>query len=250
MTRSLSESPLRFSAAIFDFDETIVNLEPQHNAAAEALCRESGSDYLDMPEDFRNSSGRRVVDEVAEMRRFFGWQCSTADLYERRQNLFLEACRSTDIVPMTGAIHVVRTLHDRGLRLGIASSGIRQSIEEILALLGLRELFTAIVAGEQVERGKPDPETYLTTAGLLALRPGDCLVFEDSSVGVAAAQSAGMFCVAVRNPHAQIRQDLSAANMEVQSFEELDLDALLDPSMDDGPAVKAGDTLTDPGGAA
>ena len=233
MTGSLSESPRRFSAAIFDFDETIVNLEAQHNAAAEALCRESGSDYLDMPADFRNSSGRRVVDEVAEMRRFFGWQRSTADLYARRQELFLEVCRSAEIVPMTGVISVARALHDRGLRLAIASSGIHPAIEEILVRLGLREPFTAIVAGEQVERGKPDPETYLTAARMLAVSPAECVVFEDSSVGVQAARSAGMYCVAIRNPHAQIWQDLSAANLEVGSFAEIDLEALVEQQTSD-----------------
>jgi HAD superfamily hydrolase (TIGR01509 family) len=224
MTGSLSESEPRFTGAIFDFDETLVNLEVQHNAAAEELCRENGSDYLTMPAAFRNSSGRRVVDEVDEMRRFFGWNRATAELYERRQELFLEACRSTEIVPMPGAVHAVRTLHARGLPLAIASSGIRVSIDEILTRLGLRDLFTAIVAGEQVEHGKPHPETYLTAARMLGVPPAGCLVFEDSSVGVAAARAAGMYCVAIRNPKARIRQDLSGANMEVNSFEELNLE--------------------------
>jgi len=240
MTGSLSESPLRFSAAIFDFDETIVNLEVQHNAAAEALCRENGSDYLDMPESFRNSSGRRVVDEVDEMRRFFGWKAPAAALYIRRQELLIEACRSADIVPMTGVIEVIRALHDRGLELAIASSGIGRSIEEILARLGLRERFTAIVTGDEVERGKPHPETYLTAARRLRANPDRCLAFEDSSVGVRAARAAGMYCVAVRNPHALVRQDLSAASMQVDSFEELDLDALLHPSTDEPRAVESG----------
>lgn len=249
MTGSLTESHGQFSAAVFDFDETMVNLEAQHNAAAEALCRENGCDYLEMPADFRNSSGRRVVDEVAEIRRFFGWRRPTADLYARRRELFLEACRTADIVPMTGVIAVVRALHDRGLRLAIASSGIRQSIEEILLRLGLGQLFTAIVAGEQVDRGKPDPETYLTAARLLAVSPDRCLVFEDSSVGVAAARAAGMYCVAVRNPHAQIRQDLSAANMEVESFDDLDLGAFLDQAVDEARAAECGSAFTRRSGA-
>jgi HAD superfamily hydrolase (TIGR01509 family) len=211
-----------------------VNLEAQHNAAAEALCRENGSDYLAMPESFRNSSGRRVVDEVDEMRRFFGWQRETAALYARRQELFLESCRSAALLPMPGVLDAIRALHGRGLLLGIASSGIGRSIEEILLRLGVRHLFTAIVAGEQVEHGKPHPETYLTAARLLGVDPGHCLVFEDSSVGVRSARAAGMVCVAVRNAGAQIRQDLSAANLEVGGFEELDLDTLLHRATDGG----------------
>src|SRR5207248_297194 len=60
-----------FDAAIFDFDETMIELEAQHSAASEALCRELGSDYRALPESFRLSSGRRILDEVREMRERF-----------------------------------------------------------------------------------------------------------------------------------------------------------------------------------
>ncbi|HYO78639.1 MAG TPA: HAD family phosphatase, partial [Thermoanaerobaculia bacterium] len=56
--------------------------------------------------------------------------------------------------------------------------------------------------------------------------PAECIVFEDSNVGVVAAKRAGMYCVAVRNPRAQTRQDLSAADVIVDSMREVDLTAL------------------------
>lgn len=227
MGQSLSENRPRFAAAIFDFDETIVNLEGQHDAASNALCREMGSDYLRMPEVFRNSSGRRVIDDVAEMIHFFGWNRPLHELYQRRQQLFLEECRRADIQALPGVIDILRALDDRGLRLAIASSGLPLSIDEVLGGLGIRTLFDAVVAGDQVDRGKPDPEIYLTAAARLAVSPARCIVFEDSTVGVLAARAAGMFCIAIRNPRAKIRQDLSAADREVASFVELDLDQLL-----------------------
>jgi HAD superfamily hydrolase (TIGR01509 family) len=214
---------LRFDAAIFDFDETMVNLERQHDDASHALCRELGSNYLEMPHEFRHSSGRRVVDDVAEMIRFFRWTRSLDDLYERRQALFLEECRRSEIEPLPGVLETVEELHSRGLRLAIASSGIPASIEEILQRFGIRDRFQVIVAGDQVRRGKPDPEIYLTTASRLNALPERCVVFEDSEVGVRAAKAAGMYCIAVRNPRATIRQDLSAADREVASFTEVDL---------------------------
>jgi beta-phosphoglucomutase-like phosphatase (HAD superfamily) len=112
-------------------------------------------------------------------------------------------------------------LQDRGVMLAITSSAVRSSIETILARLGLRDAFTLIVDGSEVVHGKPDPEAYLITARKLEIAPEYCVVLEDSQVGVVAAKRAGMFCIAVRNPHAQLRQDLSAADVIVNSMTEL-----------------------------
>jgi HAD superfamily hydrolase (TIGR01509 family) len=211
----------RFSAAVFDFDETIIDLEPQHTAAHAALCREQGSDYAAMPESFRLGSGRRIIDDIRDMRAHFGWSAAEEELFARRQELFDAVCRSSELVLMEGVRDMVVALRDRGLTLAITSSAVASSIEAILERLELRASFSLIVDGSEVVRGKPDPEAYLLTARRLGLPPARCLVFEDSHVGVAAAKRAGMFCVAVRNPHAQIRQDLSGADVVVESMVEL-----------------------------
>lgn len=211
----------RFSAAIFDFDETIIDLEPQHTSAHAALCREQGSDYAAMPESFRLGSGRRIIDDIRDMRGHFAWSASEEELFARRQELFDAVCRASDLVLMAGVRDLISALRERGLTLAITSSAVGSSIEMILERLGLRESFPLIVDGSEVVHGKPDPEAYLLTARKLGLAPEQCLVFEDSQVGVEAAKRAGMFCVAVRNPHAQIRQDLSAADLVVGSMMEL-----------------------------
>jgi HAD superfamily hydrolase (TIGR01509 family) len=213
-------------AFIFDFDETIIDLEPQHTAAHAALCREQGSDYGDMPESFRKGSGRRIIDDIAEMRAHFGWREPEAELFERRQAHFDAVCRHAELVPMAGVVDVVRALRQTGAPMAITSSAVRSSIEVILERLGLREAFDLIVDGSEVERGKPDPEAYVLTARLLGVPAPDCVVFEDSGVGVVAAKRAGMFCVAVRNPSAQVRQDLDSADVIVGSMSEVDVRSL------------------------
>jgi beta-phosphoglucomutase-like phosphatase (HAD superfamily) len=112
------------------------------------------------------------------------------------------------------------------MALGIASSGLRPSIEEILERLGILRSFRAIVGGEDVSTGKPDPEPYVKAAAILGVAPECCLVFEDSSVGVAAAKASGAVCVAVRNPLAKIRQNLDDADLVIDGFRALDLDAI------------------------
>ncbi|HWS72721.1 MAG TPA: HAD family phosphatase [Thermoanaerobaculia bacterium] len=215
--------PIRFSAAIFDFDETMIDLEQQHTDASAALCRELGDDYERMPESWRRGSGRRVIDDVRDLRAFFGWQRDVDELFALRQRHFDELCRTADLALLPGVERIVRALHERGVTLAVTSSAVGSSIDTILRRFGLRELFALIVDGSEVVHGKPDPEAYLLTARRLRVAPRECIVFEDSEVGVAAAKAAGMECIAIRNPRAQQRQDLSAAKAVVESFEELEL---------------------------
>lgn len=213
-------------AAIFDFDETMVLLEEQHDAAASRLALEHGDDYHRMPASFRHRSGYRVIDDVDEMRRFFGWPENLDALYARRLELFNAECREHPVPLLPGVAGAIIALERRGMALAVASSGLRPSIEEILGRLGILRSFRAIIGGEDVTRGKPDPEPYLRASAALGVEPPSCLVFEDSSVGVAAAKAAGSICVAVRNPRAQIRQDLDAADLVIDGFPMLDLEAI------------------------
>lgn len=208
-------------AVIFDFDETIIDLEPQHTEAHDALCRAMHSDFNEMPASFRNSSGLRIIDDIRQMRAHFGWSETEDELMGLRGGFFDDACGRSQLVAMPGAIEVVRALHARGFTLAIASSAVGSSIDIILRRLGIRDAFELIVDGSEVVHGKPDPEAYLVTARKLGVPPQACVVIEDSHVGVIAAKRAGMYCIAVRNPHAQIRQDLSAADEIVESLEAL-----------------------------
>lgn len=199
----------------------MIDLEPQHTAAHIALCRAMNADYAAMPEEFRKGSGRRIVDDIREMRTFFGWSTSEEELFAVRQRAFDRLCEEADLALMPGVERVVRELHARGLTLAVTSSAVRGAIEAILRRFALRELFALIIDGSDVDKGKPDPEAYLVTAARLGLAPAQCLVFEDSEVGVLAAKAAGMFCIAVRNPHAQMRQELGRADVVVDSMRAL-----------------------------
>ena len=211
----------RFAAAIFDFDETIIDLEPQHTAAHEALCRDLGCEYAQMPVSFRLGSGRRIIDDIREMRAHFGWSASEEELFARRQRHFDDVCDHADLEAMEGVEEMVEEVRTWGIPMAITSSAVGSSIDAILRRLGLRDAFTLIVDGSEVTHGKPDPEAYLLTARKLYVNPEHCVVFEDSHVGVVAAKRAGMFCVAVRNPKAQEFQDLSAADIVVNSMRAL-----------------------------
>jgi HAD superfamily hydrolase (TIGR01509 family) len=217
--------PTTVKAALFDFDQTMIDLEPQHVAASAELCREMGSDYEQLPDWIRFESGRRILDEITEMRAIFGWTLPVDELLARRQTFFRAACESSPLVLLPCVEEVVRKLRSQGLILAVTSSAVGPEIDALLRRFGLREAFATIVDGSMVTHGKPDPEAYLVTAKVLGVAPGECIVFEDSHVGVRAAKAAGMYCVAVRAAHTHLPQDVSAADLIVRSFCELHFDA-------------------------
>lgn len=207
-------------AAIFDFDELLINLQTLHFAADRAALADLGYDYDDLPDAIRfGSSGRRISELLAEMRTHFTIADPVDALMQRRQDHFLAALRDAPILPaMPGAIAAINALHAAGYPLAVTSSGIRAYIDLVLGRLGIADRFTVVVTGADVTHGKPHPEPYLVTAARLDLSPATCVVFEDATVGVLAAKAAGMRCIAVPNPDAMQAQDLSAADLVLPSL--------------------------------
>jgi beta-phosphoglucomutase-like phosphatase (HAD superfamily) len=75
--------------------------------------------------------------------------------------------------------------------VAIVSAAARSEIEPVVAASGIGDVLTLIVSQDDVANGKPNPECYLAAARLLAVEPGEMLVFEDTDVGVTAARAAG-----------------------------------------------------------
>src|SRR5919198_2392648 len=211
------------AAAIFDVDELLVSLEPQHKEAERLLVEEIGHRCADLPHEIRTASGRRVWDVVADIHAHFGWMQPLQEVFDRRQALFTALLESAEITPMPGAADAVALLHGAGYLLAVASSGVRGYLETVLQRLGLRRYLGVLVSGEDVTHGKPDPEPYLLAAARLNVAPAQCVVFEDAAVGVRAARAAGMACIGVPNPAALQLQDLSLADLILPSLEHFEL---------------------------
>lgn len=213
-------SDMTIRAAIFDFDELLINLQTWHFAADRAALASLGHDYDDLPDVIRlGSSGRRISELLAEIRAHFGIADSVDMLMQRRQEHFLAALRDAPTLPaMPGAVAAINALHAAGYPLAVTSSGIREYIMLVLDRLGITDRFAVIITGADVTHGKPHPEPYLVTAERLGLPPAACVVFEDATVGVRAAKAAGMRCIAVPNPDATQLQDLSAADLVLPSL--------------------------------
>jgi HAD superfamily hydrolase (TIGR01509 family) len=106
------------------------------------------------------------------------------------------ACSSAELVVHEGALELVDAVRARGGRTALVTSSYRVLVDAVLAELG-RHRFDAVITGDEVTRGKPDPEPYLTACERLGVEPRHAVVVEDALNGVVAAETAGCAVVVV-----------------------------------------------------
>jgi HAD superfamily hydrolase (TIGR01509 family) len=137
----------------------------------------------------------RTAQKLTEM--FLGQPCSEEEarrLATAKRAMFREICNPSFVPGMVPLLHDLR---GRGYRLGLVTGSAWSVVDESLAPSGVAKLFDAIVTGDQVSEGKPDPEPYCTAAARLGLPPSECLAIENAPLGIQSAKSAGMACVAL-----------------------------------------------------
>ncbi len=124
---------------------------------------------------------------------------------------------------MPGVIEILEFFKSNNLKIGLASNSSHNLIEVVLEKVGIKDYFDFLSSAQDVEKGKPDPAVYLYAAKNLGVEPKECLVFEDSIIGITAAKNAGMKVVAVpeKTDFNNIAFDL--ADYKIQSLSEFQL---------------------------
>ncbi|KAJ6714463.1 5-AMINO-6-(5-PHOSPHO-D-RIBITYLAMINO)URACIL PHOSPHATASE CHLOROPLASTIC [Salix viminalis] len=121
----------------------------------------------------------------------------------------------------TGSKEFVNILMRYNIPMALVSTRPRKTLEKAIRTIGIEGYFTAIVAAEDVHRGKPDPEMFIYAAQLLNFIPQRCIVFGNSNQAVEAAHDAFMKCVAVASKHPVY--ELGAADLAVRKLNELSI---------------------------
>lgn len=190
----------RFKAVIFDLDGTLLD--------SMWLWREIDIEYLgglgtDIPDDLQKAiEGKSFMETALYFKERFKISDTVEQIMEYWNKMAMSKyCNKVMLKP--GARELIIKLHNKNIKLGIATSNSRELTRAALSSREIYEYFTAIVTGSDVKQGKPNPEIYIKTAELLGVSPGECLVFEDVPQGILAAKNAGMTVCAVEDEYSR-----------------------------------------------
>jgi HAD superfamily hydrolase (TIGR01509 family) len=210
--------------AIFDHDGVLVDTLKLHQDAWEELGRQTGMalspELIHQTFGMTNPSILRLVagDTITD--------AEIAGLSDRKEVCYRDLARGR-IALMDGVREVLDALTESGIALAIGSSGVRANLDMTVSECGLDGRFVKITSLEDVTRGKPDPQVFLTAAAGAGVEPERAVVFEDAPVGVQAAKAAGMYAVGVESSNpAQVLWDAGADEV-VADLRSYDVPALL-----------------------
>jgi HAD superfamily hydrolase (TIGR01509 family) len=180
---------------VFDLDGTLADNMHWHAEAFHRFVRRHGLPPL-TPDIRRAIDGKRNVEIMPIL---FDRPLSAGEidaLAFEKEELYRELSRGK-VRPVAGAPALIETLERAGVPWAVATSAPRANVAHTLGELGLSTRAAAIALSDEVPRGKPFPDVYLRAAELVGVPPWACLAFEDAPVGVAAARTAGMRCLAL-----------------------------------------------------
>lgn len=186
-------------AVIFDLEGTLVDLFDYHVHAYDQLFYGKFGIHF-QKEDLSSRYGMLPKDIVRDFLASHGMreQVDFARLAEEKQKLFRKISNN-NVKVMPGTVKLLQQLKKSGFKIALGSSSPRRNVEFMLKVPGLYGYFDAIVAGEDVENGKPAPDVFLEAAGRLGLKPQECVVIGDSVHDSVGAAKAGMKAVIVAN---------------------------------------------------
>lgn len=211
-------------AVIWDVDGTLVDTAELHFQAWCVLARELGQPFT--REDFAATFGWRNPDIIPKL---FGRHdpAEVAELGDRKEEYYrAEAKKGVALLPGVGA--VLAGVANAGGKQAVGSSAPRRNLELILDITHTARYFGAVIAMEDTQRGKPDPQVFLLAADRLGVPPRRCLVMEDAPVGVQAAKAGGMKAIGITfvGHHPAGALEAAGADRVVPSLERVDAAAI------------------------
>ena len=208
-------------AVVFDLDGVVVDSEQVWDEVRERYTREVGGTYTETAT--RDMMGMSSVEWSRYMADELGVPGTPEQINDAIVKRMLERYgEAPPLIP--GAVDAVRRIAARW-PVAIASSSNPELIEVVVRSAGLGDVFGITVSSQEVPRGKPAPDVYLEAARRLGVDAARCGAVEDSHNGIRSAKAAGMFVVAVPNPHFPPDDEaMAAADAVIASISELQVE--------------------------
>jgi HAD superfamily hydrolase (TIGR01509 family) len=184
-----------FGAYLFDCDGTIADSMPLHYLAWKKALGEWNCEFGE--ELFYAWGGMPVAEIISTLNEKHGLNMPVETVSRRKENLYFELLPQLKAVP-----EVLEHIEaERGrIPFAVVSGSTKESVVASLVSLNLLDRFEIFVCAGDYKKSKPDPEGFLLAAARLGVAAEACLVFEDTEMGIQAAQAAGMASVKVPAP--------------------------------------------------
>lgn len=184
--------PGLFNAYLFDCDGTIVDSMPLHYAAWRQALGEWNCPFEE--ELFYAWGGRPTTEIIATLNQSHGLSMPVETVARRKEEYYFELLPQLKSIPEV--LEHIEAQHGR-IPFAVVSGSARDSVTASLESLKLLDRFEILVCAGEYSKSKPDPEAFLLAASKLGVVPRECLVFEDTEMGIQAANAAGMASVRV-----------------------------------------------------
>jgi HAD superfamily hydrolase (TIGR01509 family) len=187
--------PGTFKAYLFDCDGTIADSMPLHYVAWSRALSEWNCEFRE--ETFYAWGGMPVADIISALNIEHGLSMPVDGVASRKEQLYYEIL--PQLKPVPEVLEHIEASHGQ-IPFAVVSGSTRDSVTASLETLKILDRFDTLVCAGDYGKSKPDPEPFLIAAERLGIAPPDCLVFEDTEMGIQAATAAGMASVKVPQP--------------------------------------------------
>lgn len=212
----MSGLPKNISAVIFDMDGVIVDSEHLHYETDSRIFEHFGITLQEKERhQFVGMSVQKFYETICSK---YSPKLSPEYMIEFDRKYRAWYFRHAEMDANEHVVELLAHLKIKNIRTALASGSSPELIEIILRKLNLPDPFEIVLSSEKVPRPKPWPDVFLRAAELLGVNPEECLVIEDSALGIQAASAAGMFSIGYKGKNNH-HQDLSGADLTLESFQ-------------------------------
>ena len=206
-------------AILFDMDGVIVDTEPLHHKA-----------YYMMFEDFKinvsnemyeSFTGQSTINICKKLCEYFNLDSTPEELVKSKRKSFTNLFHNDPSLKLLdGVLDLIKNYYDNGLTLILASSASMFTINNVFNRFELDQYFSAKISGADLKASKPHPEIFEKAADLAQASRAECIVIEDSTNGIKAANSAGIYCIGYDSLNSK-NQDYTLANKVISNYEDI-----------------------------
>ncbi|MCU0469555.1 MAG: beta-phosphoglucomutase [Arcicella sp.] len=208
-------------ACLFDLDGVIVDTAIYHFQAWRRLANELGFDFTEhQNEQLKGISRMESLELILNWGNITLTETEKLDWATRKNSWYLDlVMQMTPNEVLEGVPEFLKSLQEQNIKIALGSASKNSKL--ILEKIQMLHYFDAIIDGNNITKGKPNPQVFLLGAEATNTQPAECVVFEDAVAGVQAGKAAGMTVVGVGSP-----EILTEADIVITSFKEMSVDRL------------------------